>query len=344
MIGGVANDNGPNGTVLIVVPVLNEVRAIDRVLRELAAGLPDHLPVDIVVADGGSSDGTQARVAAIAARDPRVRLMPNPRRLQGAAVNLVARSRADAQWLVRADAHTAYPPGYVADLVATLQRTGADAVVVPMDSRGQTCMARAIAWVSDTPLGSGGSAHRGGRHAGWIDHGHHAAWRMASYLAAGGYDESFTHNEDAELDCRLARWGGRIWMEPAIRLTYFVRPTLPALWRQYRNYGRGRSRTVRRHPSSLRVRQVLVPTGVAAIVLATLGAPFRPELWLVPASYVVVLSATSILLALRHRSRCALGSGLAALVMHFGWATGFVTGLLAAREPRPAALGGETTA
>jgi succinoglycan biosynthesis protein ExoA len=321
------------GGVVVVVPALNEVHGIERVLGELIAGLPEQGPAEVVVADGGSSDGTQALVLRLAEREPRLRLVTNPRRLQGAALNLVARDAATrARWLVRADAHAAYPPRFVADLVATLQRTDADSVVVPMDSRGTTWSGRAIAWVSDTVIGSGGSAHRGGRRAGWIDHGHHAAWKLDSYLAAGGYDESYSHNEDAEFDCRMTRLGGRIWIDPAIRLTYFVRPSLIALWRQYHAYGRGRSRTVRRHPSSMRVRQFMVPAGVSAVWVSALAAPFDPLLWVIPGAYASVLASASLGLALRHRSGCGLLGGPAALVMHFAWASGFIGGLIAVRE------------
>ena len=320
-------------TAIVVVPTLNEEAQIGRVLRELLRDLPDG--AEIVVADGGSRDATCERVAAIAARDPRVRLVGNPHRVQSAALNQVARSAAgQAQWLIRADAHAAYPPGFVARVIATLRRTGADAVVVPMDSTGQGCIGRAIAWVSDTPVGSGGSAHRGGRRAGWIDHGHHAGWNLASYLAAGGYDESFSHNEDAEFDCRLRRLGGRIWIDPAIRLTYFVRSDLAALWRQYRNYGRGRSRTVRRHPGSVRLRQIAVPAGVSTIALATIATPFLPWLGLVPAAYLLLLGLVALDLVRRHRSRCGLGAVPAAMVMHFAWAWGFVTGWFTAKERR----------
>ena len=39
----------------------------------------------------------------------------------------------------------------------------------------------------------------------WADHGHHALMRISAFRAVGGYDESFSHNEDAELDYRLGR-------------------------------------------------------------------------------------------------------------------------------------------
>lgn len=322
------------GGVAIVVPTLNEAAHIERVIGELAQGIPDGIEACIVVVDGGSTDRTPAIVAALAARDRRIALMHNPQRIQSAALNLAAQAVSPwADWLIRADAHAHYPPDFVAQVLTTLDATEADSVVVPMDSQGHGCMARAVAWVSDTLVGSGGAAHRGGNHAGWIDHGHHAGWVLASFLAAGGYDESYTHNEDSEFDCRLRGLGGRIWMEPAIRLTYMVRPTLGGLWRQYRRYGTGRSRTMRRHPSSIRARQLLVPAGVGAVCAGALLAPVvDPLLAIVPLIYLAVLAAVSLRLAVRHRSVCGLAGGLAAMVMHFGWAAGFVGGLLTFRE------------
>lgn len=321
------------GGIAVVIPTLNEAAGIADVIDRLREGLPDDRPVRLIVADGGSSDATRDIVTRIAATDPRVSLIDNPGRLQSAAVNLVARQSALwAELLMRCDAHALYPAGFVRAVADALERSGADSVVVPMDSEGTTCTGRAIAWVSDTPAGSGGSAHRGGRASGFVDHGHHAGWRLARFLAAGGYDESYSHNEDAELDCRLNRSGGRIWLDADIRITYFVRPTLGALWRQYRNYGRGRSRTVRRHPGSMRARQLAVPGFVAANAVALLLGLLWGWALLLPAAYLGALGLISMQVALRRKSVCGLLAGPAALVMHVAWALGFAGGMLAIRE------------
>ena len=326
-----SDDKAPPA-VVVVVPTLDEAANIDRVLDELLADLPAG-DVRLIVADGGSTDGTQAIVRRRAAADPRIALVHNPGRLQSAAVNMVARDAAGrADMLVRCDAHAAYPSRFVARVIDTLVRTGVDSVVVPMDSVGRTPVGRAIAWVSDTPVGSGGSAHRGGRRSGFVDHGHHAGWRLASFLAAGGYADRYPHNEDAELDCRIIRGGGRVWLDADVRVTYFTRSTLHALWRQYRGYGRGRSRTVRRHPGSMRARQLAVPGFVAANLAALAAAPFAPVALALPAAYAALLGATSVAVAVRRRAACGLLAGPAALTMHVGWASGFADGLLRHRE------------
>ena len=320
-------------SILVVIPALNEVHAIESVVDALAQDWPAGCTVRMVVADGGSTDGTVPCVRRLVASRPWLSLLPNPQRIQSAAVNLAARvAGQDADVLVRCDAHADYPPGYVRQLVETLTRTGADAVVVPMDSGGSNCVQRAVAWVSDTPLGSGGSAHRGGRRSGFIDHGHHAAFRMESFRRAGGYDESFTHNEDAELDCRQRALGSRIYLDADIRIGYSPRATLGGLARQYFHYGRGRSRTVRRHPGSLRARQLAVPLHMALCLAALLLAPWWPLLLAWPGAYGAALAAVSLQLAWRERSVCGLLAGPAAATMHGAWALGFAVGFATLRE------------
>jgi succinoglycan biosynthesis protein ExoA len=319
--------------VLVVIPTLNEENAIERVLRQLYDGMGSTSGVRVVVADGGSSDGTVEIVQHLSMELPALELINNPKRRQSCAINLAVRNRgAGASYLVRCDAHATYPPGYINRLVATLEQTGADSVVVPMDSVGRACAARAIAWLSDTPLGSGGSAHRGGRRSGYVDHGHHAIFRLSKFVEAGGYDETFTHNEDAELDCRLGALGGRIFLDADIRIEYQPRSTFGGLFRQYFNYGRGRSRTVRRHPGSMRPRQFVVPFHVLLCVCALLISPLTlvPMLW--PLLYAMVLSLFSVILSIRKKSVCGLLAGPAALVMHMAWASGFIWGLMTVRE------------
>lgn len=320
-------------SVLLVIPTLNEARALPGVLRSLRQDLPADARVTLVVADGGSTDGTVELVRQISESDPGLHLLINPRRVQSAAINLAAKTFGrGVDVLVRCDAHAAYPAGFVRRLLETLDRTQADAVVVPMDSCGTTCFQRAVAWVSNSWAGTGGSAHRGGHRSGFVDHGHHAAFRMSSFMRAGGYDESFTHNEDAELDCRQRRLGSQVYLDATIRLSYHPRDTVRGLARQYFSYGKGRSRTVRRHPGSMRARQLALPANLVISTLAISLAPVYPLTLAWPLAYVAALGFTSISIAWQQRSMCGLLSGFAAGTMHVCWAAGFFSGLAFVRE------------
>jgi succinoglycan biosynthesis protein ExoA len=321
--------------VLLVIPTLNEAANIAGVVRALCEDAPSDARISVVIADGGSTDGTVEVVRGLAATQDGLTLLHNPARVQSAGVNLAVQCAGPgADVLVRCDAHASYPPGFVRRLLDALERSGADSVVVPMDCmKGESCVQQAIGWVSDTPLGSGGAAHRAGRRSGWVDHGHHAAFRMSSFRRAGGYDESFTHNEDAELDCRLRRLGCRIFLDAGLRIGYRARGSLGGLARQYFNYGRGRSRTVRRHRGSMRARQIALPLHLAACLTAIAMAPWWPWLLLWPALYMLGLVWASLHAAVTHRSFCGLLSGPAAALMHFSWAAGFVAGVVSIREP-----------
>jgi succinoglycan biosynthesis protein ExoA len=321
--------------VLIVIPTFNEAQYIEGVLNSLLTSLPASAEVRMVVADGGSTDATAELVERVASQNPMIQLIPNPGRIQSSAINLAAaRFGREADVLIRCDAHSLYPPRYCQRLLDTLTRTAADAVFVPLDSVGHTCLQRAVAWVSNTPLGTGGSAHRGRRVSGPVDHGHHAAFRMDTFRRVGGYNETFAHNEDAELDCRQLAFGAKLYLDGENRVGYRPRSNFRELWTQYFNYGVGRSRTARRHPGSLRLRQLAVPVHVTWLFLAAVFGYWVPSLLVWPLAYVALLVITSLALAIRHLSVCGLLAGPAAGVMHTAWGLGFLNGLTRCREHR----------
>lgn len=321
---------------LLVIPTLNEAAHIEQVLRGLCVGLAAGAPIHFVVADGGSTDGTVDIVRGLSGAWPwRLTLMHNPKRLQSAGINLAVRQFGQGcSLLVRCDAHASYPPGFVHRLHASMVRQGADAVVVPMDSLGSSPWQKAVAWVSDTPVGSGGSAHRGGARSGFVDHGHHAAFSMASFCRAGGYDETFSHNEDAELDCRQRALGSKIYLDSEVRIGYLPRDSFGGLWRQYMNYGAGRSRTIRKHPGSWRLRQLAVPLNALLVLGGLLMAPWWPLLLAWPLLYASILGLTALGLAVRHRSPVGMLAAPAAFAMHMAWAIGLIKGWLRVRESR----------
>lgn len=307
-------------SVLTVVPCLNEAAHIGALLVCL---LDDPANRHIVIADGGSTDGTRQIVERMALGDRRITLLDNPDRIQSAGINrAVALFGQEATWLARVDAHALYPADYVARLLAVADAQGMDAVVVGMVTRASSGFARGVAAAQNSRLGTGGAAHRSNAAAGLVEHGHHALMKIAAFKAAGGYCERMPCNEDAELDLRMLAQGRRIWLTPDVPVTYFPRATARALFRQYFRYGEGRATTVRRHRRRLRLRQAL-PLVIAPACAAALAAPLAPVMALPMLSWAALCQGWGIALALRERRADVAWAGSAAMIMHFAWSAGY---------------------
>lgn len=335
-MAGDAQEPMTQASILIVIPCLNEATHIGGLLDQLRPAAA-RLGGRIVAADGGSTDGTQAIVEKIVAQDPRVILLANPKRLQSAAINLaVATLGEGADYLIRIDAHGGYPDDYCDRLVEEALATGADSVVVSMLTAGTGAVQKAVAAAQNSKLGTGGSKHRHMSEGEWVDHGHHALMRIAAFRQVGGYDESFSHNEDAELDYRLRQAGYRIWMSGRTQMVYYPRSTLKSLYFQYLGYGRGRARNVLKHRMVPKVRQ-MIPLLVAPVVLLAL---FSFVHWLAAVPFLLwaaVCLGYGLATAIRQRNASIALAGVSAMVMHFGWSVGFWQQLLTPRSQRKVA-------
>jgi glycosyltransferase involved in cell wall biosynthesis len=314
--------------VSVIVPCRNEAAFIDAfVAGVLAQRLPAGTELELLVADGASDDGTRQRLDALAAAEPRLRVLDNPERITPVALNrAIAASRGAV--LVRMDVHTRYAPDYVALCAQVLAETGADCVGGAWRPVGEGATGRAIAAAFRSRLGSGGAASRREGYSGPVDTVYLGAWRRETLLALGGFDEALVRNQDDELALRITRGGGRVWQDARIVSHYTPRPRYAALWRQFFQYGYWKVAVIRKHrlPASARH---LVPFGfVATLALLALAAPWwAPAAWALPAllgTYVAALLLNGLLAAPAQ----AAGVALATACMQLGYGLGFARGLL----------------
>jgi succinoglycan biosynthesis protein ExoA len=313
-------------SVLVVIPCLNEEDHIECIVTRLAVD-KDGLLSRIVVVDGGSTDRTRAIVKRLAESNPRIALMHNSKRIQAAAVNAAVREYGnEARFLVRIDAHADYPNRYCERLLKVQGRTRADSVVVSMHTEGHSCFQRAAAAAQNSILGNGGSAHRNETTGCWVDHGHHALMTIAAFSAVGGYDETFSHNEDAELDARLTAAGFRIYLTGEAQVRYFPRGAASALFQQYFNIGKGRARNFFKHRKDVRIRHLMLVGVVPAICLLLL-APFSVVFALPALAWALLCIGYGVVLGMGLRDACAAAAGIAAIAMQAGWSFGFFAGL-----------------
>ncbi len=321
--------------VSVIVPCYNEQATILLLLDSIRQQTFPIQDMEVVIADGQSTDGTRDEVAAFQNAHPElaIRLVDNPKRVIPAALNC-ALSAAAGKYIVRLDAHSMPARDYIERCVEHLRMGQGENIggVWEIQPRGQGLIQRAIAIAASHPFGVGDARYRYSTRAGYVDTVPFGAFRREIFEQYGYFDENLLTNEDYEFNARLRQNGGRIWLDPRIRSTYFARPDLAALRKQYWRYGYWKWKMLRRYPKTLRWRQVLPPLFVSGLILllglALFWGPARFILAFVILLYALVILVGSIPAAVRQKEiRLAFAVSLAIVTMHLSWGSGFLWSL-----------------
>jgi hypothetical protein len=226
------------------------------------------------------------------------------------------------------------------ELAAALLRDGSwGGVGGRKEAVGETRAGKAIAAALGSRMGVGNSTYHFGTTAQVVDHLPFGAYPTALVRQLGGWDERLLANEDFEFDHRLRQAGWELWFDPRLVIRWRCRQSVPALFRQYHRYGKGKVDVARLHPGSLRWRHLVPPALVPYLALAAASSPTRPKrAAAMVAPYLAAVVAASVRSGGafdRRRDRAWLPAAFVA--MHVGWGTGVWTGMCQAltRRPRP---------
>jgi succinoglycan biosynthesis protein ExoA len=328
----------PAPDVSVLIPVLNEAREIRATVAAMQAQELGDLTLELLFVDGASEDDTKAILEELAQEDPRIRIFDNPDRTTAIALNIALRN-AHGRYVARMDAHSFFPPRYLALGVERLERgDGVEQVCGPMLPRGTGRWSRRVTLALGTRLGMGGS-NKWEAVAGddgepveiELDTGVFAGvWRRETVDRLGGWDDGFPVNQDSELAARILADGGRIVCLSTMGSAYLPRDSLKTLWRQYFRYGLYRAKTSARHPHSLRTSHLLPPAlTVTALAAVLTPRPLRPLARVGVALYALAVGAETVR-AVRRGAPPRVAAGLPAVfaTLHASWGLGFLLGLV----------------
>jgi glycosyltransferase involved in cell wall biosynthesis len=320
--------------VTYVMPVLNEVEHIEAAVGSLT-GQDYTGEFEIILALGPSVDGTNDVIAELAAKDARIRSIPNELGSTPGGLNAAIR-QAKHSIIVRVDAHSVLPPDYTRIAVRTLLETGADNVGGVMRAQGRTAFEKAVAHAYGSPEGLGGTQHHVGGAAGPADTAYLGVFQKDRLLAVGLFDEGIKRGQDWELNRRLRLSGGTVWFTPELEVVYRPRSSLRRLVRQFVATGIWRGELARRFGSANGIRYFVPPLAVIGVLLGLVlgvvglivGVPVLTIAFAVPGLYAAFVIVASIIAA-RHGVRTGLWYLIVLPCIHFGWGTGFILGFLA---------------
>jgi len=318
-------------TLSFVVPVRNEEEYIRACLQSLleqdyCAGI-----LEIIVVDGLSSDRTREIAQEIALQYPHVRLIDNPAGITPTAMNIGIRA-ARGDVIVRADGHNLYPRDYAANCVKYLERTGADNVGGPWVTVAAdgTFGARLVAAILSSPFGVGNSKFRTSREEGFVDTVPFGAFRREVFDRVGMYNEQLVRNQDNELNARIRKAGGKIYLTPELTTHYYPVKTFWALLKYSFKSSWWYAFTLRQNRASMGLRH-LAPAVFVVLMLFLLLASSASSYAL--GCLIVMLSIYFLIgfyFAARPRSRSGLALALvfpfAAFCFHVIYGAGTLFG------------------
>ena len=198
---------------------------------------------------------------------------------------------------------------------------------------GSGFMGGAIAAAAGSFWGNGGARYRRSPdpQRAWVDTVPFGAWRRETFHRLGLFVEEWKVNEDCEFNARIRDAGGRILLDPEIRVTYHPRRSLRSLARQYFQYGKLKCRVIARHPRQLRARQAAPPAFVLTLLGIFVADAFTdtdPSLFFVASSgYLLTLACASAWAALRTgQPRYTLALPTVFATMHLSYGLGALVG------------------
>ncbi len=316
-------------SVTVILPVLNEARHIDEVISDLLRQDYEGR-LEVIVADGGSTDGTREKVLAVAHGDSRVRVIENPETRQAFGLNRAA-AAANGEILVRADGHTRFAPDYVRTSVRVLEEIGG-AVGGRMSPLGRTPFGEAVAAAMESPLTMGPGRFHHATKREEVDTVYLGAFRREDFEVLGGF-RSFPSgsSEDADFYYRWRRSGRRVHVDPWIVSSYTPRDSARSLWRQYFGYGQGKAEMLWVN-GELPSPRPLAPMVLVLGLLVLAGVGLITAVWWPLLAAVAGWLLLLIWVALR-REGSSFRVVAAAGIMHLAYGVGMVWGLV--RGPGP---------
>lgn len=267
--------------ISVIMPVYNEENYIDNCIESLL--LQDY-PLDAmewIFVDGCSTDNTYELIQKYTKKYPNlIKLLKNPNKTVPYAMN-IGIGEAKGEYIIRLDAHADYAIDYISKCVYYLDTTDADNVGGIAETKSKGFVGNTIAAMLSSKFGVGNSQFRTNGKSGYVDTVPFGAFRKEVFEKWGGYDERLTRNQDNEMNYRIRKNGGKIYLSSDIHLSYYCRDSIKGISNMAMKNGMWNIITMKLCPGSMGVRHFIPLTFVLSIILLPiLSIVFKPFLYL----------------------------------------------------------------
>jgi glycosyltransferase involved in cell wall biosynthesis len=256
-----------NITVSVVMPVYNEEAYIEKCIESLLMQDYPTEKMEWIFVDGCSKDRTVDILKGYQVKYPQlIQVLHNPHKIVPYAMN-IGIAAAQGIYIVRLDAHADYATDYISKCIHYLETTDAENVGGLAETKAIGFMGNAIAKMLSSKFGVGNSQFRTNGKSGYVDTVPFGAFPREVFSKYGGYDERLVRNQDNEMNFRIRKNGGKIYLAEDIHFSYYCRNSIRGIATMARKNGMWNVITMRLCPGAMGVRH-FIPF---AFVLSLLG-------------------------------------------------------------------------
>lgn len=267
-------------TVSVVMPVYNEAKYIDKCIQSLLKQDYPQSDMEWIFVDGNSVDDTVNRICCYGDQYPTlIRVLTNPYKVVPYAMNIGIRE-SKGKYIVRMDAHADYADDYISKCVQYLDTIDADNVGGVADTKANGFVGNCIAKILSSRFGVGNSAFRTNGKSGYVDTVPFGAFRRDVFFKYGGYDERLVRNQDNEMNYRIRKNGGKIYLASDIHFSYYCRDTIKGISNMAKKNGMWNVITMRICPGAMGMRHFVPLLFLTSLVgLGGIGFFFECFWW-----------------------------------------------------------------
>ena len=314
-----------------ILPIFNESPFINKVISSiLYQNKINQLDFEILISDGGSTDGTLEIINSLIRNHSNIYLIDNPQKIVSTGFNF-ALNQAKGDIIIRVDGHSEIPKNYIENCCKLLEKTNADIVGGVIETISSGLIGNAISISQSSGFGVGGVRFRNkdSKKSGYVNTLAFGAHRREIFADIGGYDEEMICNQDNEFNFRAIQAGKKIWMDPTIKTKYYSRSNFLKLFKQYFNYGCYKVRGIQKRGQVFSIRHIIPSIFIVALI-STLNIGFFLQLpWIsfsVGFLYLIFNLSASIFVSPNFRLIHLIS--LAYWTLHLGYGFGFIWGLI----------------
>lgn len=267
--------------ISIVMPIYNEERYIENCVESLLLQDYPIEKMEWIFVDGMSNDNTRDLLQKYIKKYPNlIKVLDNPNKTVPFAMNIGIKE-ASGEYIIRLDAHADYSNDYFSKCVYYLEATNADNVGGVAETKSKGFVGKAIAKMLSSRFGVGNSEFRTNGESGYVDTVPFGAFRREVFEKWGGYDERLTRNQDNEMNYRIRKNGGKIYLASDIKLSYYCRDSIKGISDMALKNGMWNVITMKLCPGAMGIRHFIPLAFLLSIIfLPLLSLVFKPFVYL----------------------------------------------------------------